>query len=165
MLLRCACSGRSPHVDGWAYVTLHHTSEGLVTSRCYFWIQCWCNGGLADSATATSFFLAGRPDGLNGRLHAAATFHYYTAMRRETAVAMAVRHWCAGRAAAGRSSPGVALNFQVTVSLDACIDMRCAATHICPCPASTRRARHIHTHGMLVEGKGRGSLVYGSTSR
>ena len=60
MLLRCSRSGRSPHVDGWAYVTLHHTSEGLVTSRCYFWIQCWCNGGLADSATATSFFWPAR---------------------------------------------------------------------------------------------------------
>ena len=69
--------GHRAFMDGH---TLHHASEGLVTSRCYFWIQCWCNGGLADSATAT-FDFSCCPRCLDGRLHAAATLHRSTALR------------------------------------------------------------------------------------
>ena len=61
--------------------TLHHASEGLVTSRCYFWIQCWCNGGLADSATATFDLSCCARAAWMGRLHAAATLHHSTALR------------------------------------------------------------------------------------
>jgi hypothetical protein len=141
--------GHRAFMDGH---TLHHASEGLVTSRCYFWIQCWCNGGLADSATAT-FDFSCCPRCLDGRLHAAATLHRSTALRdgRDCGCSSLV-HWSG---CCWQIVTWIVMIFQVTVSLDACIDMRCAATHLCLCPASTRRARHTHTHSMWIEVYGR----------